>query len=109
MSKLPLLINAVTISVSFSDKEYGKGQEFFQNISAKIPADYTGIPLERLDDVCDHSLDMFFAAWKSILTDRFIAGNIKGEEYKTILAAATARIEKVRGYLRKHESDQSHS
>jgi hypothetical protein len=99
MSKL--LINAVTVSVAFSDKEYGKGQEFFQNISAKTPD--AGIPLEELSDVVDQSLDLFFAAWKAILTDRFVAGAIKGKEYKEILAAGEARIDKIRSYLKNHE------
>ena len=99
MSKL--LINGVTVSVSFSDKEYGKGQEFFQNISAKTPD--AGIPMEELSDVVDQSLDLFFAAWKAVLTNRVVVGSLKGPEYKTALNKAELRIEKIRRYLKDHE------
>ena len=96
-----LLISGVTVSVSFSDKEYGKGQEFFQNISAKAPD--AGIPLEEMSDVVDQSLDLFFAAWKAILTDRVIVGSLKGPEYKSLLNHAEIRIDKIRSYLQNHE------
>jgi hypothetical protein len=96
-----LLVTAVTVSVAFSDKEYGKGTEFFQNISAKAPD--SGIPLEDLSNVIDQSFDLYFACWKALLTDRFIAGIIKGDEYKTILTAGEARLDKIRRYLKTHD------
>ena len=62
MSKL--LVNAVTVSCSFSDKEYGKGSEYFQNVSSRVPLDHQGIPLEELNSVVDESLEMFFTEKK---------------------------------------------
>lgn len=100
MSKL--LISGVTVSFSYSDKEYGKGSEYFQNISAK----HDGIALEELSEVVDQSLDLYFACWKSVLTNRLITGQMKSEDYKITLAAALARIEKVKTFLRKHEPNQ---
>jgi len=98
-------ITSMTLSLEVGDKDYGKGMSHFANLTAKLP-DNESIPLEQLDEVIDQGLDMYFALFKLILTDRFIAGIIKGEEYKNLLIASEARIEKIRGYLKNHESSK---
>lgn len=91
-------INGITISVDIGDKEYGKGQNAFMNIQGKYP---DGLPIEGLEDVMQDGLDMYFAAWRTILAGRYSSGQLSGTEFKEALAATTTRVEKIRKYLRK--------
>jgi hypothetical protein len=93
-----LVLTGLTISAEFSDKEYGKGSGNFMNISAKAPD--PGIPMENIDEVVMSGLDMYFAAWKTLLGTRFATGIIKAAEFKQALQDATLRLESVRKFLR---------
>lgn len=92
-------ISAVTVSVDFGDKEYGNGSNSFMNISARFPE--PGVPLEELDDVIDQGLDMYFAAWKTMLGSRYATGILAPADFKAMLEATTKRIALVRKHLRK--------
>ena len=59
------VIQTVTISLEVSDKEYGNGTSRFINLKGRYQEG--GIPLEGIAEVMDDSLDMFLAAWKSLL------------------------------------------
>lgn len=90
-------ISGVTVSVDFGDKDFGKGQNAFMNIQGKYPE---GVPLEGLEGVMEDGLDMYFAAWRTLLAGRYASGQIKGAEFKEILAATAIRVDKIRKYLR---------
>src|SRR6202453_5078870 len=106
---MSFVISGVTVSVSFSDKEYGKGHEFFQNVSAKAAPDMNneGYLLERADEVVLESITLFFTAWQGVLTQRLVAGHIKGDEYKTLLGACAARLDNVKRFLNKLRLEKS--
>jgi hypothetical protein len=95
-----LAVVGITVSVDFGDKEYGKGLGSFMNVSAKVP-DPDGIPLEQLDDVISNGLDLYFAAWKTLLGTRFATGVIDAATFKQTLQNSELRLDKVRKYLRK--------
>jgi len=96
MSKVQ--INGITISVDFGDKEFGKGQNSFMNIQGKYP---DGVAIEEIEDVMQDGLDMYFAAWRTILAGRFSSGHLSGTDFKTALNATSTRVEMIRKYLRK--------
>ena len=98
------VISAVTVSVDFGDKEYGNGSNSFMNISARYPE--PGVQLEDLGDVIDQGLDMYFAAWETMLSARYATGILAGNDYKTYLEEATKRIAKARKHLRKPIDEQ---
>ena len=102
-------ITGITVSVSFGDKQYGSGTDSFMNIQTRYPE--TGKSIEELDDVIADGLDLYFAAWRTILASRFATGQITvevdgktktdSEGFRNTLASTAARIEKVRKFLRK--------
>jgi hypothetical protein len=91
-------IHGITISVEVGDKEYGNGQSAYMNLQARYPE--TGKPIEELGDTVVDGLDLYFAAWKSILAGRSATGIIKGPEFKTQLETVTTRVNKVREFLK---------
>lgn len=70
------------------------------NISAKAP----DLPMEAIDDVISDGLDMYFAAWSTLLGTRFATGIIKADEFKQRLADTQSRLAMVRKYLRSHKA-----
>jgi len=92
-------ITGLTVSVDVGDKEYGNGQSCFMNIQGRYPE--PGQPMDELVDVVVDGLDMYFAAWRTILAGRYSSGQLSGTEFKEVLAATTTRVEKIRKYLRK--------
>jgi hypothetical protein len=92
----PLRLKEVTISVTFSDKEYGKGTESFQCLKAEYPAP---VEFSEVNNVIDDSLDLFFSAWKTMLGTRFATGVIDAASFKKTLQDSELRIEMVRKYL----------
>jgi hypothetical protein len=93
------VITGITVSVSFSDKEYGKGSENFMNASAKWGEDAP--TFEQLDTVIDRGLELYFTAWKTMLGSRFATGNMGAANFKKLLADSELRMEMVRKYLAK--------
>lgn len=98
------IISGVTVSVDVGDKEYGNGQSCFMNIQGRYPD--SGQPFEELIDVVTDGLDMYFAAWRTLLAGRFATGKITSDEFKETLAAVSLRIEKTRRYLKSHDGPQ---
>jgi hypothetical protein len=94
-------VTGVTVSVEFGDTSYGAGSKCFTNLQAKFPE-----PAEDLNDVVDQGLDLYFAAWKTLLAGRWTTGVIDTETFKTQLAATTERIEKARKFLRRKANEQ---
>jgi hypothetical protein len=93
-----LRIKEITISVQFADKDYGKGTESFHCLKADYP---NPLPFTEINSVVDDSLDLFFAAWKTMLGTRFATGVIKAEEFKIALQNTQLRLDMVRKHLRK--------
>lgn len=99
---MALAITGITISAEFSDKEYGNGSGNFMNISAKAP----DLPLDQINEVISDGLDLYFAAWSTLLGTRFATGIIPAAEFKQRMADTQQRIEMVRKYLRKGATPQ---
>lgn len=95
---MSIQISGITISVDIGDKEYGKGQNAFMNLQGKYP---DGVSIEELEDVMEDGLDMYFAAWRTLLAGRYTSGQLTGIEFKEVLAASALRVDKIRKYLRK--------
>jgi hypothetical protein len=94
-------ITSLTLSAEISDKEYGNGTKAFMNLSGRWPE--PGKPIAEIDDVIDEGLDLYFAAWKTMLASRYSTGAIDGKTLKEHLSAAEGRLVKVREFLRKKE------
>lgn len=93
-------ISGVTVSVEFGfEGDYGKGTKAFTSLQARYPE--AGAPIEEIDDVVDQGLDLYFAAWKTLLASRYASGILAPADFKTMLDATTKRIELVRRHLRK--------
>ena len=96
-------VKEVTVSISFSNKEYGSGTEDF----ACLKGEYSeGIPLENLLDVVDHGLDLYMASWKTVLAKRFMVGDLRAEPFKQTLEQCTQRLEMVRKYLHQEKNNE---
>ena len=100
---MALAITGITISAEFSDKEYGNGSGNFMNISAKAP----DVPLDQIDDVILDGLDLYFAAWRTLLAGRFATGIIKADELKQRMSDTAQRVDSVRKYLRNHPTRET--
>jgi hypothetical protein len=92
-------IQGITVSIDIADKEYGNGSSGFMSIKGQYPE--PGMPMECLEDVIDQGLDMYFAAWKTMLASRYASGAVDGETFKKHIAAGTHKLEKVKHFLRK--------
>ncbi len=94
-------VTGVTVSVEFGDTSYGAGSKCFTNLQAKFPE-----PAEEFDDVVDQGLDLYFAAWKTLLAGRWATGVIDADTFRAQLSATTERIEKARKFLRRKAHEQ---
>ena len=101
-----LSITSVTVSVEAADKEYGKGEARFMNLKGTYRDE--GVPLADMDTVVEDSLDLFLAAWRSLLFAKYAQGSMKGTDLKATLDRAAEKTEKVRAYLRKEADGQQH-
>jgi hypothetical protein len=96
-------ITHITVSVAMADKSYGSGTESFINLRGEYPDPHT------LDAALVDGLDMYFAAWKSLVASQFATGimhgangePMTGEEFKGLLDRVGHRVEKVRTFLSK--------
>jgi hypothetical protein len=97
-------ITGVTVSVEFGfDQDFGRGTKSFANVSGKYP-DH-GKPLSSVDEVIEDGIDMYFAAWKTVLASRFTTGVINREEFTRILASSTLRLDKIKRFLKKTDAE----
>jgi hypothetical protein len=98
-----LIIQSVTISIELADKEYGNGIGRFLNLKGSYQ---DGVTLEGVGSVIEDSLDMFLAAWKSLLCSKFAHGCMGGKDLKAKFEDAVAKTEKVKSYLRRVDGQQ---
>jgi hypothetical protein len=99
-----LVIQSVTISVEVADKKFGDGSGRFMNLKGWYQD--AGVPIANVNEVVLDSMDLFLAAWKSLLSSKYAQGGMTAEEYKTSFDAAILKAEKVKAYLRKHDEDE---
>lgn len=98
------IITGVTISCEFGvEGEYGKGTKSWMSMSGKFPE--PGVAIENIEDVVESGLDMYLAAWKTLLTGRCATGIMGGKEWKQKLLDVEARISKLREHLKKMTTD----
>jgi hypothetical protein len=94
------VIKEITVSVSIADKEYGNGTEAFKCLKADYPAP---VSLEKIDDLICDGLDLYLAAWSTLLAGRLATGIIKDvEEFRRTLSGTRERVERIRKYMRNH-------
>jgi len=98
------IVHGVTVSVDFGDKEFGNGSNSYMNIQARYPD--PGKPVSELGDVVVQGLDLYFAAWKTMLSSRYATGVISGPDFKAALEAAEKKLAKVRAYLAKEAAGE---
>ena len=96
-----LSIHSLTVSVDFGDKVYGKGNGRFMSVSAKVPDNSPGIPLDQSGEVMVDGVEMYLTAWQTLMQTRYASGEIDGNEYKRQTAAFLVRIEKIRALYHK--------
>jgi hypothetical protein len=90
-------IIGITVSVSLADKTYGTGSESFFSVQGKYPDPAV------LKDLLLDGLDMYFAAWESLLASRYATGLSTAAEFKKAVEDAKIRLAKVRGFLQKEQ------
>jgi hypothetical protein len=91
-----LTITGITVSVDLADKTYGSGKGSFMSASARVPEGETGIPLEDGDQVISDGLDLYLAAWQTMLQGRLAAGEITSADYRKQTATFLSRLDKVK-------------
>ncbi len=99
-----LNIHGITVSVDYGDKVYGTGNGRFMSVSAKVPADSEGVPLEDADDIVRDGVEMYLTAWQTLLQTRYATGEISGPEYKQHTAAFLLRIERIQALYHRIKS-----
>jgi hypothetical protein len=91
-------IIGITVSCDFADKSYGSGEGSFCNCQARYPE--AGLPPEQISQAVDDGLDLYFAAWQTLMSGRYAVGVVDAKEYKEHMESATRRLGKVREYLK---------
>jgi hypothetical protein len=91
------VIASMALSVSVADKDYGNGSDAFFNMTASYPGE--GLPFDQLDQAPLDALDMFLRLWTGITAQRWSAGIITGEEFKTRMAVLEKRFNRVKQLL----------
>lgn len=94
-----LSITGMTLSLDLKDLSYGAGQSRFFNLKAGVPEGEEGVPMEQLDTIVDQSLDMHLAMWESLITAKFAAGEMSGDEASKVINRAKNRVKKMREHL----------
>lgn len=88
-------VRRIATSIESSHKQFGEGFSCWENLSAECS--YSDLP-----DVIDHSIDMFFTAWKAIIGAQIATGltDMKSSELRELLAKVDRRITTVKKILR---------
>ena len=93
-----LQIQSVMVSIDASDKEFGRGTGSFVQLRGSYP---DPVDIEYLDDVVMDSLDMFLAAWKSLLMAKYAQSGLPGDKMKEQFDLAMKKTAKVKDYFRR--------
>lgn len=91
-----LSVHSVTVSVEFGDKDYGRGNGRFMSAFAKVPEGHPGQPLDDPEPVIQDGIDLYFAAWQSLMQTRAATGEIGLRDYAMETAAFRLRLNRVR-------------
>lgn len=91
-------IVGITVSVDISDKNYGNGTQSFLNLQGRYPDP------AALKEVMTDGLDMYFAAWESLLASRYATGSMPGPDFKKAVDEAKVKLEKVRNFLAREKA-----
>lgn len=94
------VITGITVSLDIANKEFGNGSSSFMNIQGKYPDPAT------LDNVLIDGLDMYFAAFKSLLASRYATGLLSGPDFKDTGTKAEAKYQKIRTFLLKEQEQE---
>lgn len=94
------VITGITVSLDIANKEFGNGSASFMNVQGKYPDPAT------LDDVLIDGLDMYFAAFRSLLASRYATGLLSGPDFKDVGAKAEAKYAKIRAFLVKEQAQE---
>jgi hypothetical protein len=91
-------VRSITVSMEISDKEYGNGNSGYASLSASIDDGN----VERMADVVDAGIEMFVAAWETILGGKVAAKvlGMKGEEFSVAVGSVRKRMSRVKALLR---------
>jgi len=98
---MALTVIEVTVSVELADKEYGSGSSRFISLKG---AHKDGLPVAEAGPVIDDALELFLAAWKSLLGARWSQGGMTGDDLRTWVEKAVRKTEKVKEFLRAEQS-----
>jgi hypothetical protein len=88
-------IVGITVSLDISEKSYGNGSQSFMNVQGRYPNPAT------LEEVITDGLNMYFAAWESLLASRYATGEMAGPKFKKEIEDGKIRLAKVRSFLAK--------
>ena len=94
---MALTVVEISVSVEIADKEYGNGSGRFISLKGACK---DALPLADADPVIDDGLDLFLAAWKTLLGARWSQGGMTGDDFKTWLEKSIRKTDKVKEFLR---------
>ena len=95
-----LTIQGVTVSVELADKDFGNGTGRFVSLRGGYQ---NGVPLSQASFVIEDSLELFLAAWKSLLSSRFAQSAMTGDEFKEWYEKAVHRTNSAHNFLKRQE------
>ena len=100
-----LFVQSVTVSVELSEKPYGTGESRFVSLRGQYPG--MGVAHEDIESkIIPDSLDMFMTAWKSLLSAKFVEGDLTGDQLKESLAKAMKKTDSIKAYLKRINDEQ---
>lgn len=97
-------IVSITVSMEFKHSTYGVdvAENRFVSFHAEVPeGDPSVTPEEALLD----SLNLHLQAYKSLLSADLMGGQIKSDVYNAKMERITARMERIRAYLKETPSN----
>lgn len=97
-------IVGITVSMDFKHSTYGgnDAQDHFVSFRAETPEDDPGVTPE---DALLTSLDLHLQAYKSLLSAELMGGQIKSEVYNAKMERITARMQRIRAFLKEAPSN----
>jgi hypothetical protein len=99
MVKMPTFrIKSITVSMEIACKEFGNGNSGYASLTAQIDEG----SMERLPDIVDGGLDMYVAAWETILAGKVATKllGMTGQEFQTVVPKIRKRLTQVKAMLR---------
>lgn len=97
-------IVGITVSMEFKHSTYGvdAAQDHFISFRAEIPE---GDPAITPEEALLDSLDLHLQAYKSLLSAELMGGQVKSDVYNAKMERITARMERIRAYLKETPSN----